>query len=135
MNKIWSGALSMVEIYVWYTTSTGQEKSCGVESTESCITLDLLDMVSVDLLPLVWCSKLEDLSLRNNKLVEIDLSPLSKCQNLQGLRINNNQLEKLDLSPLADCPQLEELAFQNNRIKRVDISPLFHCQALKELKH
>ncbi|MFW9965631.1 MAG: leucine-rich repeat domain-containing protein [Candidatus Thorarchaeota archaeon] len=125
----------MVEIYVWYVNSTGQEKSYGVEADERCVNLDLRDMISVDLLPLIWCRNLEDLSIRNNKLTEIDLSPLSKCPNLQGLRLNNNQLEKLNLSPLAECSMLEELAIQANRLKRVDISPLFHCHALKELKH
>ena len=125
----------MAEIYVWYVNSTGQEKSVGVESSETCVNLDLRDMVSVDLLPLIWCRDLEDLSIRNNKLTEIDLSPLANCQNLQGLRINNNLLKKLDLTPLAECAMLEELAFQKNNLKRVDLSPLFHCQALKELKH
>ncbi|MHA2142786.1 MAG: leucine-rich repeat domain-containing protein [Candidatus Thorarchaeota archaeon] len=125
----------MAEIYVWYVNSTGQEMSYGIESSERCVNLDIRDMISVDLLPLIWCPNLEDLSLRNNKLTEVDLSPLSKCQNLQGLRLNNNNLESLDLSPLADCPNLEELTIQSNKIRRVDISPLFHCQALKELKH
>lgn len=125
----------MVEIYVWYVNSTGQEKSYGVEADERCINLDLRDMISVDLLPLIWCRDLEDLNIRNNKLREIDLSPLSKCPNLQGLRINNNLLENLDLAPLAECAKLEELAIQNNNFKRIDISPLFHCPALKELKH
>jgi len=123
----------MAEIYVWYVNSTGQEKSYGVETNERCVNLDLRDMISVDLLPLIWCRNLEDLSIRNNKLTEIDLSPLSKCPNLQGLRLNNNQLEKLNLFPLAECSMLEELAIQANRLKRVDISPLFHCHALKEL--
>jgi Leucine-rich repeat (LRR) protein len=92
-------------------------------------------MITVDLLPLIWCQNLEDLSLRDNKLTEIDLSPLSKCPNLQGLRLNNNLLRTLDLSPLAECPMLEELVIQENRLKRIDVSPLFHCQALKELRH
>jgi Leucine-rich repeat (LRR) protein len=125
----------MAEIYVWYVNSSRQEKSIGVETSERCVNLDLRDMITVDLLPLIWCQNLEDLSLRDNKLTEIDLSPLSKCPNLQGLRLNNNLLRTLDLSPLAECPMLEELVIQENRLKRIDVSPLFHCQALKELRH
>ncbi|MHA2386951.1 MAG: hypothetical protein ACXAEE_12145 [Candidatus Thorarchaeota archaeon] len=125
----------MAEIHVWYVNSTGQEKSISVESSERCVNLDLRDMISVDLLPLIWCRNLEDLTVRNNKLKEIDLSPLSKCPTIQALRLNNNLLEKLNLSPLAECSMLEELSIQENRFKRVDISPLFECHALKELNH
>ena len=125
----------MAEIYVWYVNSTGQEKSIGVETSEKCVNLDLRDMISVDILPLIWCQNLEDLTIRNNKLTEIDLSPLSRCPNLQALRLNNNLLEKLNLSPLAECSNLEELAIHENRLKRVDISPLFECHELKELRH
>ena len=125
----------MAEIFVWYVNFTGQEKSIGVESDERCVNLDLRDMISVDILPLIWCRNLEDLTIRNNKLKEIDLSPLSKCPTLQAFRINNNLLERLDLSPLAECSMLEELSIQDNRLKRVDISPLFECHALKELRH
>jgi len=124
----------MPEIHILYRTATGLEKKLKVNADETSINLDLRDIASVDLSPLAWCSKLEDLSLRNNQITEIDLSSLSKCSNLQALRLNNNLLEKLDLTPLEDCSNLVELAINGNKIPRIDISPLFHCPKLTDLK-
>ncbi|MFW9845131.1 MAG: leucine-rich repeat domain-containing protein [Candidatus Thorarchaeota archaeon] len=125
----------MAEIFVWYKMSTGQEQRIGINANETCINLDLRDIVDVDLLPLIWCANLEDLSLRDNKLNAVILTPLAKCKNLRSLRLGNNRLESIDLTPLADCPRLEELSICGNSLRRVDISPLFQCQELKELKH
>ncbi|UCH03583.1 MAG: hypothetical protein JSW05_08250 [Candidatus Thorarchaeota archaeon] len=124
----------MVQVFIRYVTSTGLEKSLGVEATETCVNLDLRDIASVDLLPLIWCGNLQDLSIRYNKLTSVDLSPLSKCSELQSLRLGNNELGEVDLTPLEHCPKLAELSLQSNRLKRVDISPLFHCPHLTELK-
>ena len=124
----------MVQVFIWYVTSTGLEKSLEVEASETCVNLDLRDMASVDLLPLIWCANLQDLSIRNNKLTSVDLSPLGKCSELQSLRLGSNELVEIDLTPLEDCSKLAELSLQGNRLKRVDISPLFHCPQLKELK-
>ncbi|MHA2380576.1 MAG: leucine-rich repeat domain-containing protein [Candidatus Thorarchaeota archaeon] len=124
----------MVEIYVWYVTSTGLEYSLEVKASETCINLDLRDIASVDLLPLIWCTNLQELSIRNNSLVSVDLSPLSKCPELQSIRLGNNKLGEIDLTPLEDCPNLVELSLLGNRLRRVDISPLFHCPNLTELK-
>ncbi|NHJ12367.1 MAG: hypothetical protein EAX95_01770 [Candidatus Thorarchaeota archaeon] len=124
----------MSEVYVWYTTATGLEKSLKTESEETSINLDLRDIVSIDLQPLIWCSKLEELSLRNNQLSQLNLSSLSKCTELRALRLNNNLLENLDLSSLEGCSKLQEVTLNNNRIRRLDISPLFHCNNLIELK-
>ncbi len=124
----------MVQVFIWYVTSTGLERSLEVEASETCVNLDLRDIASVDLLPLIWCTNLQDLSIRNNKLTSVDLFPLSKCPELQSLRLGNNELAEVDLTPLEDCSKLAELSLQGNRLKRVDISPLFHCQHLTELK-
>ena len=126
-------AFSMPEIYILYKTATGLEKRLKVNPEETCINLDLRDVASVDLLPLAWCSKLEDLNIRNNQLTEIDLSPLEKCSNLRALRLNSNHLENVNLTPLENCSNLVELALHKNRIKRLDISPLFHCHNLADL--
>ncbi|MFX0107795.1 MAG: leucine-rich repeat domain-containing protein [Candidatus Hodarchaeota archaeon] len=124
----------MTKVYVWYVTSTKLEKHIAVDTKSTCINLDLQDMAYVDLLPLIWCTHLEDLNLRDNKLQSIDLTPLSNCVNLQSLRLGNNQLESINLTPLGECSKLEELALKGNKLKRIDISPLFHCPNLTELK-
>lgn len=124
----------MSEVYVWYTTATGLEKSLKTDSEETSINLDLRDIVSIDLQPLIWCSKLEEISLRNNQLAEINLASLSKCTKLRALRLNNNLLQSVDLSPLEGCAMLQELTLNHNQIRRLDISPLFHCNNLIEMK-
>jgi Leucine-rich repeat (LRR) protein len=122
------------EIFIRYETTTGLEKTARFSTDETTISLDLRDMVSVDLLPIIWCESLEYLCLRNNSLIEIDLTPLEKCgKNLRSIRLNNNRIQELDLDPLGSCPNLEELNLENNRLKRVDLSPLFQCANLKEL--
>ncbi len=123
----------MDEIIVRYTTTTGVEKAERISVTESRINLDLRETKTVDLLPLIWCTELEELSLRYNKLETIDLSPLSRCPKFRALWLNNNELRELDLTPLAECQQLEEIHLCNNAIKRLDISPLFQCASLQEL--
>ena len=98
------------DIFIHYLTTTGLEKSVKLRSDETVINLDLRDMVSVDLLPLIWCENLESLFLRNNVLTEVDLSPLEKCgKNLKVLNLNDNRLKRIDLSPLFECANLAEL--------------------------
>jgi Leucine-rich repeat (LRR) protein len=122
------------EIFIRYETTTGLEKTAKFRTDETTINLDLKDMAYVDLLPIIWCEKLESLCLRNNSISEIDLSPLEKCgKQLKSVRLNHNRLQELDLNPLSSCPSLEELNLENNRLKRVDLSPLFQCANLKEL--
>jgi Leucine-rich repeat (LRR) protein len=122
------------EIFIRYETTTGLEKTVRFSTDETTINLDLRDIASVDLLPIIWCENLEYLCLRNNSLFEIDLSPLEKCgKKLRSINLNNNRIQDLDLNPLSSCPNLEELNLENNRLKRVDLSPLFQCASLKEL--
>ncbi len=123
----------MAEIYIPYKTATGLEKHLKVDPEETHINLDLRDVALVDLLPLAWCSKLEELNIRNNQLIEIDLSPLEKCSSLRALRLNNNLLENIDLTPLDNCSNLIELALHRKKITRLDISPLVQCHNLADL--
>jgi Leucine-rich repeat (LRR) protein len=122
------------EIFIRYETTTGLEKTARFRTDETTINLDLKDIASVDLLPIIWCENLEYLCLRNNSLSEVDLSPLEKCgKKLKSVRLNHNRIQELDLDPLSSCPNLEELNLENNRLKRVDLSPLFQCANLNEL--
>lgn len=122
------------EIFLHYLTTTGLEKSAKFRADETIINLDLRDMVSVDLLPLIWCENLESLCLRNNSLNEIDLSPLEKCgKNLKIINLSHNRIQELDLEPLSSCPNLLEIKLNENRLKRIDLSPLFQCANLTEL--
>lgn len=124
----------MTEVFIRYTTTAGIERCNRYDAGETTINLDLKDIVSIDLLPLIWCQKLEYINLRHNQLSQVDLSPISKCKNLRGLRLSNNCLEELDLSPLGECEKLKELLLRNNPLTRVDLSPLFHCPELVELE-
>lgn len=122
------------EIFIRYETATGLDKTARFRSDETTINLDLRNIASVDLLPIIWCENLECLCLRNNALAEIDLSALEKAGNkLKSLRLNHNRLQEMDLNPLSSCPNLEEVNLENNRLKRIDLSPLFQCANLKEL--
>ena len=122
------------EIFIRYMTTTGMEKTARFRTDETTINLDLRDIASIDLLPLIWCENLESICLRNNSLTEIDLSPLEKCgKNFRALRLSHNKIRDLDLSPLSSCPNLVEVALEDNRLKRVDLSPLFQCANLTEL--
>lgn len=122
------------EIFIHYLTTTGLEKSVKFSSDETVINLDLRDMVSVDLLPLIWCENLEALNMRHNVLTEIDLSPLEKCgKNLKVINLSHNRIQNLDLEPLSSCPNLLEIKLNENRLKRIDLSPLFQCANLAEL--
>ncbi|TXT53857.1 MAG: hypothetical protein BAJATHORv1_110049 [Candidatus Thorarchaeota archaeon] len=121
----------MADIFIRYETTTGMEKTAKFDTDETKINLDLRDISSIDLLPLVWCDKLEHLSLRNNRLTHISLTPLSKCRNLTCLALSNNKLEEIDFSPLTSCKKLEELFLKGNNLTRVDISPLFQCSNLQ----
>lgn len=123
------------EIFIRYVTTNGLERSARFSSDETSINLDLRNIAQVDLLPLIWCEKIETLCLRNNSIIEIDLSPLEKSgKNLKAVRLSHNRLQEIDLEPLSACPNLEEVSLLDNRLKRVDLSPLFHCPDLKELK-
>ena len=122
------------EIFIRYLTTTGLEKIARFRTDESAINLDLRDIASIDLLPLIWCENLESLCIRNNSLIEIDLSPLEKCgKNLRAIRLSHNRLQEIDLNPLSFCPKLQEVLLDENRLKRVDLSPLFQCANLKQL--
>jgi Leucine-rich repeat (LRR) protein len=115
-------------------TTSGLEKTARYSTDETTINLDLRDIAEIDLLPIIWCEKLESLCLRSNSLTEIDLSPLEKAgQNLKAVRLGHNRLQEIDLEPLSYCSNLEEVSLTENRLKRIDLSPLFHCPNLKEL--
>lgn len=122
------------EIFIRYLTTTGLEKVARFRTDESAINLDLRNIASVDLLPLIWCENLESLCIRNNSLTEIDLTPLEKCgKNLKAIRLSHNRLQEINLNPLSYCPKLQEVLLDNNRLKRIDLSPLFQCANLKQL--
>ena len=122
------------EIFIHYLTTTGLEKSATFSADETVINLDLRDIASVDLLPLIWCENLESLCLRNNSLTEVDLSPLEKCgKNLKVVSLSHNRIQEMNLDPLSSCPNLLEVSLEDNRIKRIDLSPLFQCANLTEL--
>ena len=123
----------MDQVHIRYVTTTRDEKCQKFKTDETEINLDLREIVSIDLLPLIWCQKLKSLSLRNNRLTEIDLTPLSRCTSLESIHLSNNLLVEIDLSPLTDCTQLEEVELQGNQFQSIDISPLFHCPELKDL--
>ena len=123
----------MDQVHIRYTTTAGIEKTERFRTDETEINLDLRDMASVDLLPLIWCQKLRCVSLRNNRLTEVNLLPLGRCVSFENLRLSNNLLEEIDLGPLSDCTHLQVVEMQGNQLKRVDISPLFHCPELCEL--
>ncbi|MHA1929202.1 MAG: hypothetical protein ACTSV2_11570, partial [Candidatus Thorarchaeota archaeon] len=99
----------MEEVIIRYTTTTDLEKTKIINTEETSLNIDLKDIVSIDLLPLIWCNKLQIINLRHNKLESIDLTPLSKCVNLEGLRLSDNELIEIDLSSLSDCPHLREV--------------------------
>jgi Leucine-rich repeat (LRR) protein len=122
------------EIFIHYLTTTGLEKSATFSVDETVINLDLRDIASIDLLPLIWCENLESLCLRNNSLTEVDLSPLEKCgKNLKVVSLSHNRIQEMNLEPLSSCPDLLEVSLEDNRIKRIDLSPLFQCANLTEL--
>ena len=122
------------EIFLHYLTTTGLEKSAKFRADETIINLDLRDIASIDLLPLIWCENLESLCLRNNSLTEIELSPLEKCgKNLKVINLSHNRIQELNLEPLSSCPNLLEVKLKENRLKRIDLSPLFQCANLTEL--
>ncbi|MHA1287798.1 MAG: leucine-rich repeat domain-containing protein [Candidatus Thorarchaeota archaeon] len=122
------------EIFIHYLTTTGLEKSAKFRTDETVINLDLRDMVSVDLLPLIWCENLEALYLRNNVLSDIDLTPLEKCgKNLKVINLCHNRIQEIDMEALGSCPNLLEVKLNDNRLKRIDLSPLFQCANLAEL--
>ncbi|MHA1576806.1 MAG: leucine-rich repeat domain-containing protein [Candidatus Thorarchaeota archaeon] len=124
----------MEEVNFRYVTTTELEKYRSIRTDETSLNLDLKDIAYVDLLPLIWCSKLQSINIRHNQLEEIDLTPLSKCVNLEEIRLSDNQLLDVDLSPLMDCPHLREVDLKNNPLRSIDISPLFHCSELQILK-
>jgi len=122
------------EIFIRYMTTTGLEKTARFRTDETTINLDLRDIATIDLLPLIWCENLESICLRNNSLTEIDLSPIEKCgKKLRAIRLSHNRFQDIDLSPLSSCPNLLEVALDDNRLKRVDLSPLFECANLIDL--
>ncbi len=124
----------MTEVFIRYTNTVGIEECEVFKTDETKVSLDLRDAASIDLLPLIWCSDLEYLNLRYNRLSEIDLTPLAKCTRLKGLKLNHNLLEQIDLTPVSECRDLQEIVLKNNLLKRVDVSPLFHCPQLQDLQ-
>ncbi|MFO7836814.1 MAG: leucine-rich repeat domain-containing protein [Candidatus Thorarchaeota archaeon] len=121
-------------MFIAYTTAAGIERKAEFDTEEQIINLDLRDIATVDLLPLVWAEDLEVLCLRHNRIDELDLTPLSKCKNLEMLSLTDNCLKSINLSPLSDCPNLIELALNMNPLESIDISPLFECAKLDDLK-
>ncbi|MBD3407979.1 MAG: leucine-rich repeat protein [Candidatus Lokiarchaeota archaeon] len=121
----------MTDVFIRYQTTTGIEKTVKFDTAETKINLDLRDIQSIDLLPLIWCTSLQDLSLRNNQIVHLDLTPLAKCKSLICLALNNNKIESIDFSPLSSCKKLEEIFLKKNNLSRIDISPLFQCSNLQ----
>lgn len=124
----------MADMFIAYTTAAGIEKKAEFNTDERRINLDLRDIATIDLLPLVWAEDLETLCLRHNRITGLDLSPLSKCKQLEMLSLSDNLIKKIDLSPLSDCPNLAELALDMNPLESIDISPLFECPKLDELR-
>ncbi|TFG10697.1 leucine-rich repeat domain-containing protein [Candidatus Thorarchaeota archaeon] len=124
----------MDQIILRYETATGLEKMTRVRTDESHINLEVRDIKTVDLLPLIWCTNLEGLSLSYNSLEQVDLSPLNRCPKLQGLWLSHNQLQSIDFSPLSKCSQLQEICLQHNDIKKMDVSGLFNCHSLEVLR-
>ncbi len=124
----------MADMFIAYTTAAGIEKKVQFDTEEQIINLDLRDVESIDLLPLVWAEDLEVLCLRHNRISELDLAPLSRCKKLEMLSLTDNRLKKIDLVPLSECPNLTELALDMNPLESIDISPLFECPKLDELK-
>ena len=122
------------EVYIRYVTTTGLEKMAKFDTDTNIVNMELRDVASVDLLPLIWCKNLEVLNLKNNSLSEIDLTPLEKCPKLKAIRIGYNRIQDVDLSPLAACPNLEEISLEKNRLKIIDLSPLFQCPKLEDLR-
>ena len=123
----------MEEVIIRYRTTTGLNQTRMIPVHETVLNLEIRNIVEIDLLPLIWCSKLEKITLRYNELTEVDLTPLSKCINLETLQLSHNKLTKIDLEPLSDCPHLREVDLVDNPLERIDISPLFHVSELNAL--
>ena len=127
------GGRLLEEVIIRFQTSNGLEKTQVIDTRETVLNLELRDIVEIDLLPLIWCSKLEKITLRHNQISEIDLTPLSKCINLEAIYLSHNNLSAIDLHPLNDSPHLREIDLRSNSLSSVDISPLFHCSELQDL--
>ncbi|MBR6562217.1 MAG: leucine-rich repeat domain-containing protein, partial [Oscillospiraceae bacterium] len=80
-----------------------------------------------DLSPLAQLTKLESLTLTDNRIS--DLSPLGSLTELSFLQLSGNQIR--DLSPLRDLPNLRSLYLDSNLIE--DFSPLESMTSLKTL--
>ena len=124
----------MEEVIIRYETTTGLQQTHVISVNETVLNLELRNTAYIDLLPLIWCSKLEKITLRYNELSDLDLTPLDKCINLETLQLGHNKLTSIDLEPLSDCPHLREVDLGHNLFERIDISPLFHVSELQELK-
>ena len=88
---------------------------------------------SLDLTPLASCTSLRKLVLDLNKLQDIDLTPLAGCTNLKELDLSHNQLETINLAPLASCTNLQLLWLHENQLETIDLSPLSSCTNLRIL--
>lgn len=124
----------MDEVILRYTTSSGLEEAMRIETSETYLNLSLKDIVSIDLLPLVWCTDIQRVNLQYNKLTTIDLGPLAKCQALEELVLSHNSLSGIDLTPLAGLPHLREICLEKNKLRKIDVSPLFECPNLEVFK-
>ncbi len=123
----------MDQVIIRFQTSTGLEQTRLISVDEQAINLEIQDIAEIDLLPLIWCKRLEKITLRNNLLSDIDLTPLSKCPSLEVVYLGHNRLSHIDLEPLSGCSHLREVDVAHNPLSSVDISPLFHCSELKDL--
>ncbi|MHA1771074.1 MAG: leucine-rich repeat domain-containing protein [Candidatus Thorarchaeota archaeon] len=120
----------MDEVILRYTTTGGFIETIHVDRTENHLNLALKDIASIDLLPLIWCTDLERLSLQYNRIETIDLSPLTKCPTLEEINLSHNNLREIDLSPLVGVTSLRELRLEKNNLRKIDVSPLFECPNL-----
>ncbi|MFW9976943.1 MAG: leucine-rich repeat domain-containing protein [Candidatus Thorarchaeota archaeon] len=121
------------EVIIRFLTTNGLEKTQVIDIHETALNLELRNIDEIDLLPLIWCTKLEKITLRHNQITDIDLTPLSKCINLETIYLSHNRLGSIDLHPLSDSPHLREVDLRHNLLSTIDISPLFHCSELQEL--
>ncbi len=124
----------MDDVIIRYTTTSGLEELVRIEKSETHLNLALRDIASIDLLPLIWCTELESLSLQYNCIESIDLSPLAKCVALEDINLSHNKLREIDLSPLSGLPNLVEIRLEKNSLRKIDISPLFECPSLRVLR-
>ncbi|MFW9992330.1 MAG: hypothetical protein ACFFD4_09810 [Candidatus Odinarchaeota archaeon] len=116
------------------TRKDGKESVFSVSKTEKILDLKNMQLLHLDLSPLVECKSLSTLVLAHNELVELDLSPLARNAEIEILILSSNKLAALDLSPLARCVNLEKIWVNFNRLSQLDLSPLAGCYYLDDIR-